>query len=114
MNNDYLDQIAIVKREKDIELNRQMQEFRMEKEAILTKATKEEEQSKIDFKAEVAKQEMEKNNVREKQVNKRLEIQKRLEDNSEKWAKEKSQLQSRIADLEEKTTKESAELEAAT
>jgi len=66
MNNDYLDQIAIVKREKDIELNRQMQEFRIEKEAILAKAGRDEEQAKIDFKAEVAKHEMEKNDEREK------------------------------------------------
>ena len=39
-NNDYLDQIAVVKREKEVEISRMIQEFKLEKEALVSKATK--------------------------------------------------------------------------
>ena len=67
-------------------------EFKMEKEAVVNKSRKDEEQAKIDFKAEAAKHEMEKNNQREKACNKRLELEKKLEEDTDKFNKERSEL----------------------
>ena len=60
-------------------------EFKLEKEALITKAKRDKEQNEADFKAEVAKQEREKNDQRTKAVDKRLEIEKKLEDDTEKF-----------------------------
>ena len=91
-----------------------LQEFRLEKEAIIKKAAKEAEQAKIDFRAEVAKQEKEKTDQREKMCEKRLGIEKKLEEDTERFKKEKAELETRIADLEAKTMKESEQLSVAT
>ena len=84
-NDNFLDQIAIIKREKDVEISRMIHEFKLEKEALITKAKRDKEQNEADFKAEVAKQEREKNDQRTKAVDKRLEIEKKLEEDTEKF-----------------------------
>ena len=91
-----------------------LQEFRLEKEALIKKAAKDDEQAKIDFRAEVTKQEKEKTDQREKMCEKRLGIEKKLEEDTERFKKEKAELETRIADLEAKTMKESEQLSVAT
>ena len=107
----YLDQIAQLKREKEVQVSELMAEFRAQKEAILDKAQRDKHQRDDKFRETKHMQEKMIEQLRQKNTNKRLHAEKQFKEVKETLEKERDKLALQVAELTEKTTKEGTELE---
>ena len=109
-NHLYLDQIAAVKREKEMEVTRMLTEFREEKEGILEKAQKDRHARDDVIRGNQIKADQQLEDLRSSTTFKRLEIEKKMEEMKERLEKQKDKLNLQVAELTEQTTKDSSEL----
>jgi len=94
-----------------MEVTKMLHDFRVEKEGILEKATKERHKRDDKIRDLQIQSEKQLDDMRSKTTLKRLELEKKHEETQDRLTKEKDKLNVKVTELTEKTTQDTEELE---